>query len=603
MNDKFDKLAKRLAQSVVRQRHLAPARHNVRAVAGVLLALFALAGAACASTPLLIEDFDYTVGTYLTNTAGWAVHSDFGANPLTITSPSLTYAGYEGGAGVGNAVDMTNTGEDDHASFTSQTSGSLYAAFLVQVTAAQTNGDYFFHFYQSSSAFFGKVFVKKDPSSTSFAFGTSKNSDTATYTGYNYSLNTTYLLVVKYTFNSGTTTDDTASLFINPAPGAAEPGAPDVGPVTDAGTDSTGIIGVALTQGTAANAPSQRVDGLRVATTWADAVPATLSVQCPPTTNVPCMNAPAPFTTSADFIAGGGTISGGCAPYTVNSWDNLDIPCPTPLRLRRIYTITDSCGNTATCQHTINEYSAGGIVISNLPANDITLPCNSQPSCSDVLALGITVTDPCFGTHYGGFCIPGAVFPGVGCQVSQSFQLEWLLPCSTEIRLGVNYTWTVDTNAPVFTKCPQDINLGVNPTSIPDCDTNASNVAATDDCLGTPTIYCARTDTTNGCTATRTLIYSAVDACNNTNTCTQVITWTIASTPPVLTAVHQGNNVVISWPETCATFFLEQTSSPNSPVAWTRVSTPPIVGGGLNTVTLPLMGIAFFKLCADPTCP
>src|SRR5207244_1897945 len=69
--------------------------------------------------------------------------------------------------------------------------------------------------------------------------------------------------------------------------------------------------------------------------------------------------------------------------------------------------------------------------------------------------------------------------------------------------------------------------------SIPDCDTSSGNVAATDNC-SVPVITCARTDATNGCTRTRTIVYTATDACTNSRTCTQVITWTVDTTPPVL---------------------------------------------------------------------
>ena len=55
------------------------------------------------------------------------------------------------------------------------------------------------------------------------AFGVSKGSNTADYTPFNYSLNTTYLIVVKYTFNTGSTTDDEVKLWINPVLDGTEP--------------------------------------------------------------------------------------------------------------------------------------------------------------------------------------------------------------------------------------------------------------------------------------------------------------------------------------------------------------------------------------------
>src|SRR5207247_303661 len=91
--------------------------------------------------------------------------------------------------------------------------------------------------------------------------------------------------------------------------------------------------------------------------------------------------------------------------------------------------------------------------------------------------------------------------------------------------------WAVDTTAPVFTNCPADTNLGCNPQTIPGCD---SNVGATDAC-STVTIYCASVDALGGCLNYRTNTYTAVDACNNTNFCAQVVTWMVDTNAPVFT--------------------------------------------------------------------
>src|SRR6185295_363129 len=89
-----------------------------------------------------------------------------------------------------------------------------------------------------------------------------------------------------------------------------------------------------------------------------------------------------------------------------------------------------------------------------------------------------------------------------------------------------------DTTPPTIT-CPTDVNLGCNPASIPAC--NPSNAVATDNC-GTPTVTCASFNgPTNGCVHYRTNVYTAIDACTNTATCRQVISWTEDTTPPTIT--------------------------------------------------------------------
>jgi hypothetical protein len=164
--------------------------------------------------------------------------------------------------------------------------------------------------------------------------------------------------------------------------------------------------------------------------------------------------------------------------------------------------------------------------------------------------------------------------------------------------------WTVD-QPPQFTLCPTNTYLGTNPPTVPGCDTSPGNVAATDDCGATPVITCSNLgDQTNGCTVTRTLVYTATGGCGLTNTCTQQLTWTLSGTSVAsLTVVISGSNVVLSWPVTCTTFFLESSPNVGAPV-WTRVtSPPPVIMSGQNTVTLPITGTTFFKLCAGPTCP
>ena len=241
----------------------------------LLAAIVLIVWSLSASAQLLVEDFNYTAGASLTAN-GWSAHSGSGTNAVKTTTPVMTYTGYAS-SGVGNEITMTTSGEDDNKAFTNTTTGSIYVAFLVYVTASQS-GDYFLHFCQSSGTtaanFFGRVFVKKDATLTTFGFGISKaSSSSSTYTPTTYILNTTYLVVLKYTFNTGTTSDDAVSLFVNPVIGSSEP-TPTLTLTETSTTDATGITAIALRQGTAGSMPTVKVDGIRVATVWSDAVTA-----------------------------------------------------------------------------------------------------------------------------------------------------------------------------------------------------------------------------------------------------------------------------------------------------------------------------------------
>ncbi len=194
----------------------------------------------------IVETFNYTTGSYLTDN-GWLAHSGAGSNPITVAATPLTYTGYFA-SGVGKSVTMVTSGEDANRAFDSVKTGSVYGSFLVNVTSAQASGDYIFHFglENNTSLFFGKVFVKD--SLGAIAFGLAKNQNTAVvYTPAVYSTATTYLIVVKYAFNTGTTTDDEAKLWINPVISGIEP-ASDL-TQTDLGTDAAALGMFALRQG------------------------------------------------------------------------------------------------------------------------------------------------------------------------------------------------------------------------------------------------------------------------------------------------------------------------------------------------------------------
>src|SRR5205085_1782976 len=87
--------------------------------------------------------------------------------------------------------------------------------------------------------------------------------------------NTTHLIVIKHTFNAGTS-NDVASLWVDPPLGGSEPAATLTHSGADgAATDPTGLSGIALRQGTASSASTQQVDGIRIGTTWTDVVGST----------------------------------------------------------------------------------------------------------------------------------------------------------------------------------------------------------------------------------------------------------------------------------------------------------------------------------------
>ncbi|MDI6767395.1 MAG: T9SS type A sorting domain-containing protein [Bacteroidota bacterium] len=213
-----------------------------------------------------IENFEYTTGDSLT-AHGWSLHSGV-PNPILVNANPLTYAGYVH-SGVGKSVTLTTTGQDVNRGFPTVNTGSVYASFMVKVTSALTTaaGEYFFHLSPptSTTSHLARVYFRK-AANDNITFGTSKfTTTTPLYTDSIYVLNTTYLIVVKYTFNSGTTTDDEVKLWINPVLDGTEPTA---NLTTTDGNDATTLGLVALRQGAGNSTPALILGGLRINTSW-----------------------------------------------------------------------------------------------------------------------------------------------------------------------------------------------------------------------------------------------------------------------------------------------------------------------------------------------
>jgi hypothetical protein len=250
----------------------------MKKIATGLLVLAAVTTSAigASAAPLFVEDFSYAVGSGLNGQGGWAAHSGAGTNPQTInTAGGLSYPGYPS-SGVGNLLGPTATsGEDNNHTFAGQNSGAVYAAFMINVASSQTTGDYLFHYFDGAiggNIFRGRVFVKKDPVTTDYAFGIQFGSTINTvYTPFSYTPGTTHLLVLKYSFVAGAS-NDVVSLYVDPSAGCVEPPAATVSAVDAGQTDAVNLDGVAIRQGTAANAASAQLDGIRVGLTWGDAV-------------------------------------------------------------------------------------------------------------------------------------------------------------------------------------------------------------------------------------------------------------------------------------------------------------------------------------------
>jgi len=223
------------------------------------------------------DNFDATAGTALTAN-GWVAHSSSTTNPILITSPGLTFPNYFG-SGIGNAASVTSIGQDVSLQFTSVSSGTVYASFLIKATASPLCIDqYFFGFGNNDvadTAYRGKLMINQDATNPAkFKFGFAANL-TNRYTTNLYDYGTTYLVVIKYKIVGPTVTNangilgrDEMSLYVFDTTSSylTEPSVPTIG-IED--TSSVDILPgrVALRQDNV-NSPNVIIDGLRVDSSW-----------------------------------------------------------------------------------------------------------------------------------------------------------------------------------------------------------------------------------------------------------------------------------------------------------------------------------------------
>jgi hypothetical protein len=234
----------------------------------ILFCLTALCGNLLNAQTLLIENFDFT-GSLTSN--GWGAHFSSGVNAVRSVPPGLTYTGYQY-SGVGNTAFLNGDGEDVNRTFTTQTSGSLYASFMVSAGAAPSAASHFLHFGtpapSGTSTHFGRLHLV--PNAGNFEFGISRNLTTApaVNTNNNYTLNTTYVVVLKYTFVAGANNDEVKLyVFDNTAIPATEPAVPTLVTTTSTVTSEPASLGsICLRQFSADE--NVRVDGIIVSQDW-----------------------------------------------------------------------------------------------------------------------------------------------------------------------------------------------------------------------------------------------------------------------------------------------------------------------------------------------
>ncbi len=225
---------------------------------------------ACSSLQAQIifeENFDYPAGDSLSN-AGWEQIRN--GDAILIEEPGLTYDGYCL-SGIGNAARIKMEGNREvRKSFSSVSSDSVYLSFLINVKDASTSditaGGLFLYLTPENGSIFSyriAVWARKSIANNQIGFGVNRGGGIQ-YTGYLYSMDTTYLLVLKYKFDPDTT--DIFSMWVNPDLSQPE-STPDV--IQHNGNDMPELSNIIISQLNASNEPPDAlIDGIRIAASW-----------------------------------------------------------------------------------------------------------------------------------------------------------------------------------------------------------------------------------------------------------------------------------------------------------------------------------------------
>jgi hypothetical protein len=273
-------------------------------VTGVLI--FA-AGSQLRANLLFYDSFNYGPSGVSLGTAGsptW-VKNGTSPDPTVQNIGGLTYPGlavssdtvslqYDG-SGV-NAGSGAPAATDGHAISAGITSGSLYYSLLLKVTAVQTaggngfatagnltGGSFMAGLQTLGAASAPTVGASAAPLlirsgdgtqfSATYQLGTAKTATAADrqwYTLQAFNVDDTVFVVLKYTFDP--INGDSASLFLNPTPGASEPAASLTVTAGTALTLNSGIQSF-FVRNNSVEPDALLIDELRIGDTWSDVTP------------------------------------------------------------------------------------------------------------------------------------------------------------------------------------------------------------------------------------------------------------------------------------------------------------------------------------------
>lgn len=228
-----------------------------------------------ASLPLY-EPFDYPTGNLLGNVLDGTAWTRTGLHtvaPIQVTNASLSYAGLPASVGGKAVLANGNNYEDLGLDVAGQSSGCVFASFILNIVYPGTgaNGDAIFHFSSAGTGatdYRSLLYVKYGSTMSKFRLGLqATTSNTPVFTSSEYDVGTPVFVAVDYEFVPGSG-NDKSSVWVNPALKQSSPPTPTL---QQTGTQDLTTLGrVCLRQGQSSSSLNVQFDELRVSSSWAD---------------------------------------------------------------------------------------------------------------------------------------------------------------------------------------------------------------------------------------------------------------------------------------------------------------------------------------------
>jgi hypothetical protein len=233
-------------------------------------------------------------------------------------------------------------------------------------------------------------------------------------------------------------------------------------------------------------------------------------------------------------------VSDNCSTGLVaSSTENLETGSGCTFSTTKNWTVTDACGNTGTATQTLTYTRDTELpIIALTPAG--TLGCN--PTAAEITAA--------FGTaSVSDNCSTGLVASstenletGSGCTFSTTKNWTVTDACGNTGTATQTLTYTRDTELPIIALTPAGT-LGCNPTAA-EITAAFGTASVSDNCsTGLVASSTENLETGSGCTFSTTKNWTVTDACGNTGTATQTLTYTRDTELPIITCPADVNVV------------------------------------------------------------